>query len=152
AQLDLLIHTNGGDPIAAYRIGQVVRSLAVEVDVLIPEYAYSAGTLLSFAGDSIRLGDFAGLSPIDITLTEPSSREVGGVQLASVDSFIEFAKRVRQQIENLLNLYQREGICTTVDSDLLVEMVKQVGALRVGKYYRERVTTGHYAEVLLETY
>ncbi|MFI5087002.1 MAG: hypothetical protein ACHP7I_01285 [Terriglobales bacterium] len=151
-QLDLLVHTTGGDPVAAYRLAQAVRSLSQEMDVLVPEYAYSAGTLLSFAGDSIRLGDYAGLSPIDITLTEPSNRSAGGVQLASVDSFIEFTKKVRQTVEQMLAGCAREGISTTVDSDLLVQMVKEVGALKVGKYYRERTLTGHYAEVLLDSY
>jgi hypothetical protein len=151
ANLDLLIHTNGGDPVAAYRIAQAIRSLCKKLDVLVPEKAYSAGTLMSFAGDKIRLGDYAGLSPIDITVysNKPQSEDV---QLAAIDAFLGFANRARKQIENMLMETGREGATSCVDSDLLVQMVKEVGALTVGRYYRERTVTGQYAEILLDHY
>ena len=149
-ELDLLIHTNGGDPLAAYRIAQTIRKMANGLAVLVPERAYSAGTLLSFAGDSVRLGDGAGLSPIDITLNESHSDE--GVQLAAIDSFMEFAQKARKQIEELFQKLDCKRAKSCVDSDLLVQMVQQVGALTVGRYYRERLITGHYAEILLDNY
>ena len=151
ANLDLLIHTNGGDPVAAYRIAQAIRSLCKKLDVLVPEKAYSAGTLMSFAGDKIRLGDYAGLSPIDITVysNKPQSEDV---QLAAIDSFLGFANRARKQIEQMLMEIGRDGASSCVDSDLLVQMVKEVGALTVGRYYRERTVTGQYAEILLDHY
>jgi hypothetical protein len=150
--LDLLLHTNGGDPVAGYRIAQTIRSLCRTMDVLVPEYAYSAGTLMSFSGDDIRLGDYAGLSPIDITISEPGSPKPEGVQLAGVDSFLEFAQGARKDVEKILKELDRNSACSSVDSDLLVQMVKEVGALTVGKYYRERTVTGHYAQLLLENY
>ena len=151
SKLDVLIHTNGGDPVAAYRIAQTIRGLCKELDVLVPEYAYSAGTLMSFAGDVIRLGDYAGLSPIDITVyaNKPQSEDV---QLAAIDSFLGFANRARKQIEQMLMQLGRDGTSSCVDSDLLVQMVKEVGALTVGRYYRERTVTGQYAEILLDNY
>lgn len=44
--LDVLIHTYGGDPTAAYRLAQVIRNFANEVDFLVPEYAFSGGTIV----------------------------------------------------------------------------------------------------------
>jgi len=41
---------------------------------------------------------------------------------------------------------------THVESELLVEMVKQVTAHNLGKFFRERTLTGHYAERLLLDY
>ncbi len=152
AEVDLLIHTSGGDPVAAYRIAQVIRSMCDHLTVLVPTYAYSAGTLLSFAGNTIRLGDYAGLSPIDITIFESRSRASEGVQLAAVDSFMDFARGARTKIEQWLEENGRTNSTSSVDSDLLVQMVKEVGALRIGKYYRERNLTGHYAEILLDAY
>jgi len=151
-ELDLLIHTSGGDPVAAYRIAQVVRSMTKHLTVLVPMNSYSAGTLLSFAGNSIRLGDYAGLSPIDITIFESQSRTSEGVQLAAIDSFMDFARGARTKMEEALEAMDRTASSSTVDSDLLVQMVKEVGALRVGKYYRERSLTGHYAQILLDAY
>jgi hypothetical protein len=151
-KLDLLIHTNGGDPVAGYRIAQVIRTLCKELDVLVPEKSYSAGTLTSFAGDQIRLGDFAGLSPIDITVSFTNDPRAEDVQLAAIDSFIEFANRARSKIERMLMDVGRTGASSRVDADLLVQMVKEVGALKVGRFYRERTVTGQYAEILLDQY
>jgi len=150
--LDLLLHTNGGDPVAGYRIAQVIRSLCKKLDVLVPEKAYSAGTLMSFAGDTIRLGDYAGLSPIDITVSYEGSPQSEDVQLAAIDSFLEFANRARKKIEKMLMDVGRDGTESCVDSDLLVQMVREVGALRVGRFYRERTVTGQYAEILLDQF
>jgi hypothetical protein len=149
--VDLLLETYGGDPVAGYRIAQTIRSMCSELGLLVAEHAYSAGTLMSFAGDDVRLADFAGLSPIDITVREnkPYSE---GIQLAAVDSFLEFAKRAREKTETLLERLGRNASASNIDSDLLVQMVKEVGALTVGRYYRERALTGHYAEILLQSY
>ena len=72
-KLDVLIHTYGGDPVAAYRLVQMIADFSDDIVFLVPEYAYSAGTLVCFVGNQIRLGDYAGISPIDITITEDSS-------------------------------------------------------------------------------
>jgi len=150
--IDALLHTEGGDPTAGYRLAQVIRSLCDDLVVLVPEYAYSAGTLLTFAGSQVRLGDFAGLSPIDIALTEPDSRQGGEVELANVDYFMDFAGQAREKIEGILARTENKCATSNVESELLVQMVKDVGALRVGKYFRERMLTGFYAEILLDHY
>jgi hypothetical protein len=151
-KLDLLLHTYGGDPVAGYRIAQTIRSVCSELSVLVAEYAYSAGTLLSFAGDDVRLADFAGLSPIDITALKDSRPQAESIQLAAVDSFLQFAQTAREKTEELLDRLGRNSSSSNVDSDLLVQMVKEVGAMTVGRYYRERALTGHYAEILLDSY
>ena len=149
-ELDVLLHTYGGDPIGAYRLGQTIRALTANLDFLIPEYAYSAGSLLSLSGDCIWFGDNAGLSPFDITLTDrtPPASEVS---LASVDNFLAFATEARTKIETMLqNLGSQRD--TTLESDLLCELVRQVGALKIGEYFRERLLTANYAEVFLDSY
>ena len=148
--LDVLLHTYGGDPSGAYRLGQAIRSFTHFADFLVPEYAYSAGSLLCLSGDCIWFGDNARLSPFDITLRErtiPASE----VSLASVDNFLGFATEARSQMEKML---QSLGSLrnTTLDSDLLCELVRQVGALKIGEYFRERLLTANYAQVLLDSY
>lgn len=152
-QLDVLIDSYGGNPVAAYRLAQLIRDMASNVYFLVASHAYSAATLLCLAGNEIRFGHYAGLSPIDITLVSdpPARRQRAEVELATVDGFIEFAKRARQVIEDELKKADSESE-TRVESDLLVQMVKEVGALQVGKYFRERMLTGHYAKELLNTY
>ena len=145
--LDVLVDSNGGSPVGGYRLAQLIRDFCDEAVFLVPDHAYSAATLLCFAGNEVRLAHFAGLSPIDITLVYPR-REV---ELATVDSFMEFAQDARKKIEEQLARMDSKGK-TNVDSDLLVAMVEEVGAMQVGKYYRERNLTGQYAETLLDTY
>jgi hypothetical protein len=145
---DVLIHTYGGDPISAYSLAHVIRDMAHHVTYLVPERAYSAGTLLCFSGDLIRMGHYAGLSPIDITLDESGREEV---ELTSIDYYQKFATDSQRKIQMVLQEFD-EGLSTSVGSDLLCRMVEQVGALTVGKYYRTRSLTGHYAEELLDRY
>lgn len=149
-QLDVLVDSWGGNPVAGYRIAQLIRDMATEVVFLVPERAYSAATLLCLSADEVRLGHYAGLSPIDITLVSESERGRSEVELATIDGFIDFARRARQVIEEQLR--KMEGGGTTVDSELLVAMVHDVGALQVAKFFRERNLTAHYAKELLESY
>jgi hypothetical protein len=76
---------------------------------------------------------------------------------------MDFAQKSRLQIEEMLNDFlqdvSKEGSpivrprpATDVERHLLVEMVRQVGALNVGRYFRERTLTGHYAFRLLSDY
>lgn len=150
-KLDVLIHTYGGDPVAAYRLAQMIRDFSDDVIFLVPEYAYSSGTLVCFAGDEVRLGDYAGMSPIDITITEDSSSGRDEVELANVECFMDFAQTAREKIEKSLKLLGSKNT-SSVESDLLVKMVEQETALKVGKYFRERQLTRHYAQELLDNY
>jgi len=148
-KLYVLLHTFGGDPDAGYRIAQVLRDFAKSVIFLIPEYACSAGTLICMSGNKIEFGDYAFLSPIDITVEQRGPFEP--VELMSIDYYIEFAKTCRSEIEKMLRDSGFDS-STNVENELLCEMVKQVGGLRLGTFFRTRVLTGFYAETLLLDY
>ncbi len=151
-ELDVLIESYGGNPVAGYRLAQVVRGFTERLFVLVAEHAYSAATLFTFAADELRLAHYAGLSPIDITLVSaPGDRPPSEVELATIDSVLDFATDARRRIEKLLMELNSER-STNVDSDILVEMLRQADALQVGKYYRERLLTGTYAKELLGSY
>jgi hypothetical protein len=148
--LDILVHTYGGDPIAGYRLAQVVRDFSESVIFLVPEFAYSAGTLLCFAGEQIRFGDYAGISPIDIKISDDSSGR-GEVGLANIEYFMDFAKKARVTIEKSL-MEMGSKNTSSVESDLLVKLVEQETAIKVGEYFREQELTGYYANELLSSY
>lgn len=151
-KLDVLIESYGGDPTAGYRLAQLIRDFANRVDFLVVAHAYSAATILCFSGNQIRLGQLAGLSPIDISLQYLSSEQPRSeVELASLDSFLEFAMKAREKTEKLLKKLGSKNT-TNIESDLLVAMVQEIGALTVGKYFRERNLTKIYAEELLNRY
>ena len=158
--LDVLIHTQGGDPDAAYMVAQVIRNFSNDVVMLVPYYAHSAGSLMCFCGDSIRLGQYATLSPIDITLEDPALQEP--IILGSVDAYMDFVAAMRQMVEDALqetHESRRKSIAgsqrpmeSKVEESMMTELIKQVGALRIGELFRERTLTTFYAQRLLRDY
>lgn len=149
-KLDVLLHTMGGDPNAAYRIAQVIRNISSDVVFLVPERAFSGGTLTCLCGNEIRLGAYAALSPIDITFEAPGAVEPR-IELLNVDYYMGFTTRFRRQIEEMLKEIGTNS-STNIDSALATELVKDVRPLNVGKFFRERTLTGYYAERLLDDY
>jgi hypothetical protein len=147
-KLDVLIHSLGGVPDAAYRVAQVVRDFAADVDILVPEYAWSAATLLCLAGDTIHMGAYATLGPIDVTVGPSEEEEI---PLASIEYYKRF---VADCLNAVLHTSGRHGPDweTRVDSKLLVELVRQVDAITIGALYRMSSVTAHYASQLLRSY
>lgn len=150
SNLDVLLHTIGGDPHAGYRIAQLIRGVTSEVTFLIPEYAFSAGTLTCMSANEIRLGECAVLSPFDISFA-PRRGSSEDIELMSIDYFKDFASDCREQIERMLRRL-RSNSSSEVECALLVEMTRQIGALNIGRFYRARTLTGYYAEMLLLEY
>ena len=68
-KVDLLIVSNGGDPIVSWRIMSLLRERFDNVAVLLPYQAYSAATLLTLGADEIIMHPFSNLGPVDPQLT-----------------------------------------------------------------------------------
>jgi hypothetical protein len=63
--VDVLIHSNGGDPLAAWKLMSLIRERFTNVSVLVPYTAFSAATLFALGGDEIVMHPNASLGPID---------------------------------------------------------------------------------------
>ena len=162
--LDVLIHTYGGEPTAAYRLAQVIRNFSENVHFLVPEYAFSGGTIICLAGDDILMGDYAVLSPIDITLHRqsvddgeeeakfPDEQETEEIELVAIDHFIKVAVQARMEMEREFRLKGFQEARSQVESDMLCKMVEELGVIEIGKFYREKNLTQAYASELLTSY
>ena len=162
-KLDVLIHTTGGDPTEAYRIAQLIRNVATNVVYLVPQYAYSGGTLITLSGDEVLLGDVAVLSPIDITLQLPvplqdddqnnrfSEEQEGSrdIELVTIDHFIKVATQARVDIENEFRRRGWHAAKSDVENAMLCEMIKELGVMQIAKIYREKNIAHEYARELL---
>jgi hypothetical protein len=149
-ELDVLLHTLGGSPDAAYMMARTIRSFAKKVNFLIPYHAASAGTLLSFSGDKILFGGYSYITPIDIAVHD---EEIGEISVMSIEYFMNFAIDCRAKMEEKINNEKCESMPkSNVESDLLVELVDQIDAITVGSLYRNRSLTEHYANLLLYDY
>ncbi len=64
-QLDLILHTGGGEVQTARKLVDLLHEKARQVCVLVPYKARSAGTLICLGADKVVMGPMAELSPID---------------------------------------------------------------------------------------
>jgi hypothetical protein len=66
-RLDLFLHTSGGDNTVPWRLMSVLREYAQEVNILVPGYCYSAGTLTALGADEVVMHPMGVLGPTDPT-------------------------------------------------------------------------------------
>lgn len=68
-EVDVLIHSSGGDALAAWKIMSVLRERFKHVAVLVPHAAFSAATIFALGADEILMHPYASLGPIDPQIT-----------------------------------------------------------------------------------
>ena len=75
-QLSILLTTNGGSAMAVERYVNIIRKHYNKVVFIIPDYAYSAGTIFCMSGDEIWMDYFSVLGPIDPQVPNKEGRYV----------------------------------------------------------------------------
>ena len=70
-RLTLLLHTQGGDTLAAWSLVNLLRMFFDYVEIIVPSKALSAGTLMCLGADKIIMTKQATLGPIDPTVHGP---------------------------------------------------------------------------------
>lgn len=90
--LDLLLHTGGGDIDAAEKLISMVRTKVATavLRVVVPDYAKSAGTLMALGADLIVMSETSELGPIDpqVVLADGNGNRI----LHSVQSYLDAYK------------------------------------------------------------
>ncbi len=69
AGIDVLIHSTGGDALAAWKLMSLLREKFSQVSVLVPLSAFSAATIFALGADEIVMHPHASLGPIDPQIT-----------------------------------------------------------------------------------
>lgn len=91
--IDLLIISNGGDPIVSWRIISLLREKFSDISVLIPYTAFSAATLLALGADEILIHPFSNLGPLDPQLSFQNANGVTKtISYEDITKYIEFVK------------------------------------------------------------
>lgn len=78
-QLAVVLETNGGSVEVVERIADVFRHHYQTIKFVIPNFAYSAGTVLSLSGDEILMDYYSVLGPIDPQIMNRDGRWVPGL-------------------------------------------------------------------------
>ncbi|WP_312751293.1 SDH family Clp fold serine proteinase [Epilithonimonas hominis] len=90
----IILTTNGGSAIAVERYVNILRHHYKEVNFIVPDYAYSAGTIFCMSGDNIYMDYFSVLGPIDPQVQNKDGKWVAALgYLDKVNDFIEKAQR-----------------------------------------------------------
>ncbi|TAK53561.1 MAG: serine dehydrogenasease [Gammaproteobacteria bacterium] len=96
-KLCVLVETNGGHIEVVERIYGVFRRHYRHVSFLVPDYAYSAGTVLVLSGDEIYMDYYSILGPIDPQIESNEGRFVPG--LGYLQKYKELTEKINRAVD-----------------------------------------------------
>lgn len=92
-RLTVILTTTGGSALAVERYVNIIRKHYETVHFIVPDYAYSAGTIFCMSGDEIWMDYFSVLGPIDPQVKNKEGKFVPALgYLDKVNSLLEKAK------------------------------------------------------------
>lgn len=143
-KISLILHTNGGNTSAAWRIVNLLRTFCDDLEVIVPSRAFSAGTLISLGANRIIMTKQASLGPIDPSLSGPLSPQVPGQPNARVPVSVEV-------VQGYLDLAMNEMAIEdqSARAGLLKDLADKVHPLVLGQIFRSRTQIRSLAETLL---
>jgi hypothetical protein len=137
--VDLLIHTGGGDIDAAEKLIEMLRQKVGtgRLRVVIPDFAKSAGTLMALGADEIIMGDSSELGPID-------------PQVVRIDKD---GNRVPQSVQNYLDAYSehRETLRLNPNDITAQLLLSKLDPATIKHYENVLLRSRKIAERLLQT-
>ena len=140
-EIDFLIISNGGDPIAALRIINILKARFSKINVLVPYVAYSAATVLALGADSIVMHQYSNLGPVDPQVTTINQRgERHAFSSEDVRNYIDFLK-------DDAGITDQANISKALDT-----LTQEVGALSIGFSKKSQQLTLSLGRRLLETH
>lgn len=138
--IDLLILSNGGDPIVAWRIISILREKFKHISVLVPYTAYSAATLLALGADEIIMHPYANLGPLDPQLSFPDAS--GKQKMIGYEDIIKYIDFVNEISHNE----------PSIVTDALDKLTKELSPTLIGFAKRSSTLGLTMCQKLLETH
>lgn len=144
-KLSLLLHTNGGDTSAAWRLVNLLHTFCDELEVIIPTKALSSGTLISLGADRIIMTKQAALGPIDPSLNHPLNPQLpqnpqitSPVSVEAVRGYLDAATEdLKITDQNVLG-------------NILIDLSNKVHPLVLGQIFRTRSQIRFLASKLIK--
>lgn len=144
-RISLILNTNGGDTLAAWRLINLIRMFCDELEVLIPSKATSAGTLMSIGAEKIIMTKQAVLGPIDPSLRNPLNPQVSvGGQSKQVPVSVESVRGYLNLTREELKIRDKDNI-----TRVLLDLSNQIHPLVLGDIFRSREQIRFLANKLL---
>ena len=133
-RISLILYTRGGSTLAAWSIVNLIKQFCDTLEVIIPNKAQSAGTLISIGANTIIMTKQATLGPVDPSINTPLNPGIEGappdarvpVSVEAVNGFLEFAKS------------NMENPDANSIKDLIIQLSEKVHPLVLGEFYRSK--------------
>ena len=142
--LDLLLHTGGGDIDAAEKLISMVRNKvgSATLRIVVPDYAKSAGTLMVLGADFVLMSDSSELGPIDpqIVLSDDKGNRI----LHPVQSYLDAYEEHRNTLNDDPNNITARILLGKLDpaTVMLFEAVKD----RAQRFAERQLTLGMFRD------
>jgi hypothetical protein len=144
-RISLLLHTNGGQTLAAWRLVNLIRIFCDELEVLIPLKALSAGTLISIGADRVVMTKQAALGPIDPSVNNPLNPQASiGGQLKQVPVSVESVRGYLDAAREELKIEGEHSL-----TSVLLNLTTHIHPLVLGEIFRTQAQIRFLAEKLL---
>jgi len=145
-KISLILHSNGGQTLAAWRLVNLIQTFCDELEVLIPLKALSAGTLISIGADKLVMTKQAALGPIDPSVNNPLNPEI---------TINGQRKRVPVSVENVRGYLDAATTELGIkDSEsrahILTNLASHIHPLVLGEIFRSRAQIRFLASKLIK--
>jgi Serine dehydrogenase proteinase len=145
-KISLILHTNGGSTLAAWRLVNLIRTFCDRLEIMIPLKALSAGTLISIGGDVLVMTKQAALGPIDPSVNNHLNPQVNiGGQIMRVPVSVENVRGYLDAAKRDLGIKGEAGLTT-----VLTQLSQQVHPLVLGEIFRSRAQIRFLANKLIK--
>lgn len=155
----LFLITNGGDPDAAYWIAKALQNNYEQVQIAIPSFCKSAGTLIAIGAHTLFFGNYGELGPLDIQLSKDDELIGSTSSLVAKQSLVALIGSATNTFEEtMVNIFlQSKGRITTktaaeiavnLTGTLFRPIMEQIDPMRVGEHDRSTTIALQYGRRL----
>ncbi len=140
-RISLILHTDGGQTLVAWRLVNLLRMFCDELEVLVPLKALSAGTLISIGADKIIMTKEATLGPIDPSVNNPlNPQAVIGGQPSPVSVSVESVRGNLAAARDELNIQDEDAL-----KEILLNLTNHIHPLVLGEIFRSQAQIRYLA-------
>jgi hypothetical protein len=150
-KISLVLYTKGGNTVTAWSLVNMLRMFCEDLEIIVPTFALSAGTLICLGADRVIMTKQATLGPIDPSITGPLNPMVPGnpnpnarapVSVEAIKGYIQMAKDdfgvkdmtpvlidLAQKVHPLIlgSIFRSKGQIRTLAKEMLRYSVKDAG-------------------------
>jgi hypothetical protein len=156
ADIDLMLHTLGGDPYATEKIVSMFWSRIGKggtFRVIVPDLAKSAGTLLALGADQIIMSETSELGPIDPQIVRRTSAGVSTVAVQHhLDAYKNACKGFRDKPDDPVTRvhFERFEAPTIAAYEAVVKKARKVSDKHLAEGMFRRAQKGNYTKITSE--